>query len=119
MSALATLASRLTLPYRRGAEFLPIPLGAIIAKRSLDLDAIEDWIRQSVEYAWAHPEASREYVLSHAQELDPDVAQQHIDLYVNDFTLDYGPRGKQALKRLYEIAHEKGIIPHPVDLEFY
>lgn len=95
---------------------LPIPLGAIIAKRSLDLDAIEDWIRQSVEYAWAHPEASREYVLSHAQELDPDVAQQHIDLYVNDFTRNLGDDGYAAITSLLTRAADEGLVP-PIDPE--
>ncbi|PQP89409.1 1,4-dihydroxy-6-naphthoate synthase [Paenibacillus sp. AR247] len=95
---------------------LPIPLGAIIAKRSLDLDAIEDWIRQSVEYAWAHPEASREYVLSHAQELDPDVAQQHIDLYVNDFTRNLGDDGYAAITSLLTRAAGEGLVP-PIDPE--
>ncbi|MDA8441251.1 MAG: 1,4-dihydroxy-6-naphthoate synthase, partial [Peptococcaceae bacterium] len=52
---------------------LPIPLGAIIARRSLNLDQISGWIRESVKYAWTHPEASMEYVLSHAQELSPEV----------------------------------------------
>ncbi|KAF9111641.1 hypothetical protein BGX30_007537, partial [Mortierella sp. GBA39] len=95
---------------------LPIPLGAIIATRSLDLDAIEDWIRQSVEYAWAHPEASREYVLSHAQELDPDVAQQHIDLYVNDFTRNLGDDGYAAITSLLTRAAGEGLVP-PIDPE--
>jgi 1,4-dihydroxy-6-naphthoate synthase len=95
---------------------LPIPLGAIIAKRSLDLDAIEDWIRQSVEYAWAHPEASREYVLSHAQELDPDVAQQHSDLYVNDFTRNLGDDGYAAITSLLTRAAGEGLVP-PIDPE--
>ncbi|MEC0173526.1 1,4-dihydroxy-6-naphthoate synthase [Paenibacillus favisporus] len=95
---------------------LPIPLGAIIAKRSLDLDAIENWIRESVDYAWAHPEASREYVLSHAQELDPDVAQQHIDLYVNDFTRNLGDDGYAAITSLLTRAAGEGLVP-PIDSE--
>ncbi|MBB3126136.1 1,4-dihydroxy-6-naphthoate synthase [Paenibacillus rhizosphaerae] len=95
---------------------LPIPLGAIIAKRSLDLNAIENWIRESVDYAWAHPEASREYVLSHAQELDPDVAQQHIDLYVNDFTRNLGDDGYAAITSLLTRAAGEGLVP-PIDPE--
>lgn len=93
---------------------LPIPLGAIIAKRSLDLKSIEGWIRASVEYAWAHPEESREYVLSHAQELDPKVAQAHIDLYVNNFTGDLGEDGYAAITSLLSRAADEGLVP-PID----
>lgn len=72
---------------------LPIPLGAIIAKRSLGADALRalaESARTSVRMAWADPEASRPYVRAHAQELDPAVADQHIGLYVNEFTADLG-----------------------------
>lgn len=94
---------------------LPIPLGAIIARRSLDLDAIAGWTRASVEYAWAHPEASREYVLSHAQELDPKVAQAHIELYVNKFTGNLGEDGYAAIYALLNRAAQEGLVPK-VDL---
>ncbi|MGF9644941.1 1,4-dihydroxy-6-naphthoate synthase [Paenibacillus sp. MABNS29] len=90
---------------------LPIPLGAIIARRTLNLDAITNWIRASVEYAWQHPEASREYVLSHAQELSPDVAQSHIDLYVNDFTANLGDSGYAAIEALLGRAAQEGLVP--------
>lgn len=90
---------------------LPIPLGAIIAHRSLDLNAIADWIRKSVKYAWANPTASKEYVLSHAQELSPEVAKAHIDLYVNDFTLNLGEKGYQAVTSLLHRAAEEGLVP--------
>ncbi|MCR8635423.1 1,4-dihydroxy-6-naphthoate synthase [Paenibacillus radicis (ex Xue et al. 2023)] len=94
---------------------LPIPLGAIIARRSLDLKAISGWIRASVEYAWAHPEESREYVLSHSQELAPEVAQAHIDLYVNEFTADLGEAGYAAIAALLSRAAQEGLVP-PIDL---
>jgi 1,4-dihydroxy-6-naphthoate synthase len=90
---------------------LPIPLGAIIAHRSLDLDAITGWTRASVEYAWAHPEVSREYVLRHAQEMDPKVAQAHIDLYVNEFTANLGEYGYAAVNTLLNRASQEGLIP--------
>lgn len=94
-----------------GDTGFPIPLGAIIAHRSLDLDAIARWTRASVEYAWAHPEASRDYILSHAQEMDPKVAQAHIDLYVNEFTADLGEDGYAAVTTLLRRAFEEGLIP--------
>jgi 1,4-dihydroxy-6-naphthoate synthase len=90
---------------------LPIPLGAIIARRTLDLPAITSWIRSSVEYAWAHPEASREYVLEHSQEMDPQVAKAHIDLYVNEFTANLGDDGYNAVYALLSRASDEGIVP--------
>jgi 1,4-dihydroxy-6-naphthoate synthase len=90
---------------------LPIPLGAIIARKSLNLTSISKWIRESVEYAWAHPKVSQEYVLHHSQELSPDVAQAHIDLYVNEFSANLGDDGYGAIKALLNRAYEEGIIP--------
>lgn len=90
---------------------LPIPLGAIIARRSLDLKAIAGWIQASVEYAWQHPEASHDYVMEHAQEMDPNVAKQHIDLYVNDFTGNLGGSGYAAITNLLTRAADEGLVP--------
>lgn len=95
---------------------LPIPLGAIIARRSLDLPKLAAYARASVEYAWANPEASRDYVLSRAQEMDPAVAQAHIDLYVNEFTRDLGESGYAAVEALLGRAANEGLVP-PVDLK--
>src|SRR5206468_5545378 len=73
---------------------LPIPLGAILARRgALDPGEAAGWIRESVRAAWAAPEASREYILAHAAEAQRDVVDQHIALYVNEFTEDLGPIG--------------------------
>ncbi|CAI6014593.1 1,4-dihydroxy-6-naphthoate synthase [Cohnella sp. JJ-181] len=90
---------------------LPIPLGAIVARRSLDLEAIAGWIRASVDYAWANPDASREYVMSHSQELSPEVAKSHIDLYVNGFTRDLGADGFAAVEALLGRAAAEGLVP--------
>jgi 1,4-dihydroxy-6-naphthoate synthase len=90
---------------------LPIPLGAIIARRSLDTGAIAGWIRSSVDYAWTHPDASQAYVMQHAQELAPDVAQAHIDLYVNAFTANLGDDGYAAVEALLGRAAEEGLVP--------
>lgn len=98
-----------------GETRLPIPLGAIMARRSLDLPAIAGWIRASVQYAWAHSEASQAYVLSHAQELSAEVAKAHINLYVNQFTEDMGTTGYQAVTALLSRAAQAGLVP-PVDL---
>ena len=93
---------------------LPIPLGAIIAKRSLGkerLHALADAVRRSVRRAWDDPEASRAYVLAHAQEMDPAVADQHIGLYVNEFTADLGEDGYAAIRGLLERAAAEGLLP--------
>lgn len=93
----------------------PIPLGAIIAKRSLDTDKITEWIRASVDYAWEHPDSSKEYVMEHAQEMSEDVADSHIDLYVNEFTRDLGKDGFAAVESLLARAAAEEIVP-AVDL---
>ena len=94
---------------------LPIPLGAIIARRSLDLSAITGWIQASVQYAWAHPEESKDYVLQHSQELAPEVTQAHIKLYVNEFTENIGESGYKAVEALLSRAAKEGLVPK-VDL---
>ena len=90
---------------------LPIPLGAIIARRSMDGDAITRWIQASVDYAWAHPEASAAYVRSHAQEMSPEVTQSHISLYVNEFTRELGEDGYRAVESLLGRAADEGLLP--------
>ncbi|MFD3516061.1 1,4-dihydroxy-6-naphthoate synthase [Streptomyces sp. NPDC058657] len=96
------------------ATGLPIPLGAIIAKRSLGerkLRALAETIRTSVRMAWDDPQASRPYVAAHAQEMDPAVADQHIGLYVNEFTADLGEDGYAAVRGLLERAAAEGLVP--------
>jgi 1,4-dihydroxy-6-naphthoate synthase len=95
----------------------PIPLGAIIAKRSLPLDSIAAWIQTSVAYAWKHPEASLAYVMQHAQEMSDEVAREHIELYVNQFTSDLGQEGYAAIEALLTRSAEAGITP-PIDLKY-
>ncbi|MFF3245521.1 1,4-dihydroxy-6-naphthoate synthase [Streptomyces sp. NPDC002870] len=93
---------------------LPIPLGAIIAKRSLGagtLKLLAESARTSVRMAWDDPEASRPYVLEHAQEMDPAVADQHIKLYVNEFTADLGTDGYEAVRGLLTRAAAEGLVP--------
>ena len=93
---------------------LPIPLGAIIAKRSLGeetLRLLAESARTSVRMAWDDPEASRPYVVEHAQEMDPKVADQHIGLYVNEFTADLGENGYAAVRGLLTRAAAEGLVP--------
>ena len=100
-----------------GETGLPIPLGAILAKRgTVDPGPAAGWVRRSVRHAWAHPAASEEYVLAHAQELEQDVVAQHIALYVNPFTEDLGEEGYAAVRTLLDRAARAGLTPAVSDL---
>ena len=96
-----------------GATGAPIPLGAIVAKAHLDGAAITETIRASLDYAWARPEASRDYIAEHAQEMSEDVCRQHIELYVNEFSRDLGDEGRAAVERLLGGAAALGLVPKP------
>jgi 1,4-dihydroxy-6-naphthoate synthase len=80
----------------------PIPLGGIVARRSLGplIPLLEDAIRRSVVHAFENPGDSSEYVRAHAQEMDPEVSRQHIALYVNDYSIDLGVDGQAAVEEL-------------------
>jgi 1,4-dihydroxy-6-naphthoate synthase len=91
----------------------PIPLGGIVVSRSLSRNvqlAMNGIMRRSVEYAFAHPDASREFVRTHAQEMSEDVMRQHIQLYVNDYSIDLGREGRRAVEVLFARAAETGVI---------
>lgn len=93
---------------------LPIPLGGILARRTLPsatIAAVEHGIKASVEYARTHPQAVADYIRTHAQEMSEQVTSQHINLYVNDFSLDLGTEGEHAVTTLLEKAETHGIIP--------
>jgi 1,4-dihydroxy-6-naphthoate synthase len=90
---------------------LPIPLGAIIARRSLDVAALGRAAQASVEYAWSLPTASGDYIAEHADEMSPDVQRKHIELYVNEFTHDLGDEGYAAAQALLDRAHKAGLTP--------
>ena len=82
---------------------LPLPLGAIVAKRELGEELISKFDRllaQSVQYAFDNPLVSRNFVKEHAQELEDDVIEKHIALFVNDYTLSLGEEGRKAVERL-------------------
>lgn len=90
----------------------PIPLGGIVARRSLGRETVETvnyLLRKSIERAWQRYPELTPYVTTHAQEMDPAVMRQHIELYVNDFTTDLGPEGERALAVLAEKAASAGI----------
>jgi 1,4-dihydroxy-6-naphthoate synthase len=90
---------------------LAIPLGAILARRGLEAPALTEVIRSSVEHAWKHPDDAADYIAAHAQEMDPDVQRQHIELYVNEFTRELGDDGYAAIEALLGRAQAEGLVP--------
>ncbi len=92
----------------------PIPLGGIVIRRSLTdavKQAVNRVLRRSVEYAFAHRDASLPYVRAHAQEMDEAVMYKHIDLYVNQYSVDLGEDGRRAIELLFDKAAASGLIP--------
>ena len=79
---------------------LPVPLAGIYARADVDPEPVERAIRASVEYAFAHPDASRAYVREHSHEMSEEVCRAHIDLYVNSYSVDLGEPGLAAIERL-------------------
>ena len=97
-----------------GETGLPIPLGGIVARRSLGvarIAAIERALRDGVQYAHANPSSAAGYICEHAQEMNDDVCRSHIELYVNDFSADLGDEGVRAICCLMERAEAAGIVP--------
>jgi 1,4-dihydroxy-6-naphthoate synthase len=95
------------------ATGLPIPLGSIIARRGLGSELIgrvEALVRESVLYAMANRGEPEGYIKEHSQELEDSVIRQHIDLYVNDYTVDMGQEGEAAVREFLRRAEERGII---------
>jgi len=93
---------------------LPIPLGGILAKRNLGKRyhaQLNKLIQNSIEYAYAHPAEVRPYIKRYAQEMDEAVMYQHINLYVNEYSIQYGEEGKRAINELISRAEMTGIIP--------
>ncbi len=93
---------------------LPIPLGGILARREMERDLvlkIEGLIKKSIEYGFSHRSEPLSYIKVHAQEMDDRVVDQHIDLYVNSYSVDLGEKGIIAVGELFRRAEEKGIIP--------
>lgn len=90
---------------------LPIPLGAILARRDHDPDALAATIRASLDYAYAHPSASAGYIAEHADEMSPEVQASHIALYVNEFSRDLGDEGYAAAQTLLDRAANAELVP--------
>ena len=99
----------------------PIPLGGIVARRNFSAETIlkiDRVLKRSVEFAFANPDSSMPFVRTHAREMDETVMKQHIQLYVNDYSIQLGPEGRRAVLRLFSEAIVAGLIPQETALPF-
>jgi 1,4-dihydroxy-6-naphthoate synthase len=95
-----------------------IPLGGIVANRNLPLDIqykINRVLRKSVEFAFANPKSGLAFIKQHAQEMSEEVMYKHIELYVNQYSVELGEEGRKAINLMFDTALEKGIIPEIKD----
>jgi 1,4-dihydroxy-6-naphthoate synthase len=100
---------------------LPLPLGGNAIRRDLGRPAMEevtDLLKQSIRYGLAHRREALAHAMQYGRDLDAAKADEFVGMYVNDWTLDFGPRGREAVATLLRRGFEEGIIPRPVELEF-
>jgi 1,4-dihydroxy-6-naphthoate synthase len=100
---------------------LPLPLGGNAIRRSLGHElmvSVGQALRDSIQYALDHREEALAYAMQFARDLDPQLADRFVGMYVNERTLDYGPDGREAVKRLLDMGHKAGIIPQEARVEF-
>jgi 1,4-dihydroxy-6-naphthoate synthase len=100
---------------------LVLPLGGNAIRRSLGADSmriVTKAVRDSIQHALDHREAALEYAMQFARDLDARLANRFVSMYVNERTLDYGPDGREAIRKLLELGHERGIIPIAPRVEF-
>ncbi len=100
---------------------LPLPLGANAIRRDLGPTAIRDvnrLLKASIQYGLDHRQEALEYALQYGRDLDRSRADRFVGMYVNDWTLDFGPRGREAVRQLLAHGHAAGVIPKAVEPEF-
>ncbi len=100
---------------------LPLPMGGNVIRRELGADIIRQVsasLRESITYSLSHRESALEYAMQFARDMDTRLADRFVGMWVNDLTLDYTERGRQAVRRLLAEGFEKGIIPNQVEVEF-
>jgi 1,4-dihydroxy-6-naphthoate synthase len=100
---------------------LPLPLGGNVVRKDLGKETMEEvsrLIKLSIEYGLKHRKEALGHALQYARDMGEDLADRFVGMYVNDWTLDYGPRGREAIRKLLDEAHKAGIIPAPVAVEF-
>ncbi|HEY0785104.1 MAG TPA: MqnA/MqnD/SBP family protein [Acidobacteriaceae bacterium] len=100
---------------------LPLPLGGNAIKRSLGREAMQITtraLRDSIQHGLDHRESALAYAMQFARDLEPALADKFVGMYVNERTLSYGADGREAIRRLLEMGHERGIIPHAAHLDY-
>jgi 1,4-dihydroxy-6-naphthoate synthase len=100
---------------------LPLPLGGNVVRRDLGPDVIcqvSRLLKESIRFSLAHRDEALEYALRYARDMDKSLADRFVGMYVNEWTLDYGGRGREAVRRLLEEGHKAGVLPKPVVVEF-
>ena len=100
---------------------LVLPLGGNAIRRSLGADSMKivtKAVKDSIQHALDNREPALEYAMQFARDLDPRLANRFVSMYVNDRTLDYGPDGREAIKKLLDLGYERGIIPIAPQVEF-
>jgi len=100
---------------------LPLPLGGNAIRRSLGrelMSSVSTALRDSIQYALDHREEALAYAMQFARDLDPQLADQFVGMYVNERTVDYGLDGREAVRRLLDMGHKAGIIPYEARVEF-
>ena len=100
---------------------LPLPLGGNAIRRSLGrelISSVSAALRDSIQYALDHRNEALAYAMQFARDLDPQLADRFVGMYVNERTLDYGEDGKEAIRRLLEMGHKAGIISVEPKVEF-
>ena len=100
---------------------LPLPLGANAIRRNLGKEKIRritSLLKESIRYSLEHREQGLEYAMTYARDMETELADQFVRMYVNDYTLDYGEEGRAGVKELLHRGHKSGVIPHPVAVEF-
>ncbi len=100
---------------------LPLPLGGNVVRRDLGeplILKIAGLLKQSIQYALDHRAEALDYALGFARDLDPKLADRFVGMYVNHWTVDYGTRGREAVRTFLGRAAEAGLVPGPIDLQF-
>lgn len=100
---------------------LPLPMGGNAIRRSLGTERINEvskLLRDSIGYSLSHREDALQYAMQFARDMDPELADRFVAMWVNELTLDYTDRGREAVKLLLDEGHKKGVIPHPVQVDF-
>ena len=100
---------------------LPLPLGGNVVRRDLGTEMVNKiarLLKESIQYALDHRAEALEYALRYARDLEPALADRFVGMYVNDWTLDYGPRGREAVQTLLAKGAEAGLVPGPLDVQF-